>query len=76
MSINGSGHRASWAEILGSTLPSGWNKNILEIVLEKDQRGAFFVSDHDCARVMKKLKLDQRPGVHVESVQICPNGWG
>ena len=69
-------HRASWAEMLGSTLPSGWNKNILEIVLEKDQRGAFIVSDHDCARVMQKLGLDQRPGVHVESVQICPNGRG
>ena len=60
-------HRASWAEMLGSTLPSGWNKNILEIVLEKDQRGAFLVSDGDCARMMSKLGIDQRPGVHVES---------
>ena len=67
-------HRASWAEVLGSTLPSGWNKNILEIVLEKDQKGAFIVSDVDCARMMRKLGLDQRPGVQVESVQICPNG--
>ena len=47
---------------------------MLEIVLEKDVRGAFNVSEVDCARVMRKLGLDSRPGVHVESVQICPNG--
>ena len=68
--------RGSWAEVLGSTLSPGLNKNILEIVLEKDQRGAYIVSDHDCARVMNKIGLDMRPGVNVESVQICPNGRG
>ena len=52
------------------------NKNILEVVLEKDQRGGFIVSDHDCARVMMKIGLDMRPGVNVETVQICPNGRG
>ena len=26
----------SWADILGSSLPPSWNKNILELVLEKD----------------------------------------
>ena len=66
----------SWAELLGSSLPSGLEKNILEIVLEKDVKGPFIVSDVDCARVMRKLGIDQRPGVHVESVQICPNGRG
>ena len=66
--------RGSWAEVLGSTLSPGLNKNILEVVLEKDQRGGFIVSDHDCARVMNKIGLDMRPGVNVESVQICPNG--
>ena len=68
--------RGSWAEVLGSTLSPGLNKNILEVVLEKDQRGGFIVSDHDCARVMNKIGLDMRPGVNVESVQICPNGRG
>ena len=71
-----SNSRGSWAEVLGSTLSPGLNKNILEVVLEKDHRGGFLVSDHDCARVMNKIGLDMRPGVNVESVQICPNGRG
>ena len=69
-------YRGSWAEMLGSTLPQSWNLNVLEVVLEKDDRGAFNVSDVECAHMMKKLGLDQRPGVHVEAVQICPNGRG
>ena len=68
--------RKSWAEMLGSSLTPGLNKNVLEIVLDKDLRGAFIVSEVDCARVMRKIGLDQRPGVHVEAVQICPNGRG
>ena len=72
----GGNFRKSWVEVLGSTLPTSWNKNVLEVVLEKDVRGAFVVSEDDCARVMQKIGLDQRPEVHVESVQICPNGEG
>ena len=68
--------KKSWAEMLGSTISPGLNKNVLEIVLDKDQRGAFVVNHHDCARVMRKIGLDPRPGVHVETVQICPNGRG
>ena len=68
--------RGTWAERLGSSLPLGLNKNVLEIVLEKDERGSFNVSDTDCARVMGKLGLDPRPDIHVESVQICPQGRG
>ena len=68
--------QTSWAQLLGSSLPSNWEKNVLEIILQKDGPGAFVVSDEDCARLMKKLGLDQRPGVHVEAVQICPNGRG
>ena len=66
----------SYAALLSSNLPSTWNKNVLEIVLEKDTRGSFNVSEADCASVMRKLGLDTRPGIHVESVQICPNGRG
>ena len=73
---HGVGVKKSWAEMLGSTLSPGLNKNVLEIVLDKDQRGAFAVTDHDCAKVMRKIGLDPRPGVHVEAVQICPNGRG
>ena len=70
------GGSKSWAELLGSILPPCMNKNILEVVLEKDQRGAFMVTDNDCARLMRKIGLDLRPGVHVEGVQLCPNGRG
>ena len=66
----------SWAELLGSSLPSNMNKNILEVCLDKDERGAFVVSDVECSRMMRKLGLDPRPGIHVEGVQICPNGRG
>ena len=66
----------SWAQLLGGSLPSTLNKNILEVVLEKDQRGAFVVSQEDCARLMRKIGLDLHPGVHLECVQVCPNGRG
>ena len=47
----------SWAEVLGRSLPNSWNKNVLEIVLEKDFKGPFTVSDNDCARLFKKWGL-------------------
>ena len=72
----GGGHHSSWAQMLGSTLPTRLNKNVLEIVLEKDERGAFNVSDEDCCKVMKKIGLETIPGVQVETVQIRPNGRG
>ena len=83
-SVGGGGHRQSgskghnsWAEMLSSTLTNNsWNKNVLECVLEKDERGSFYVSEKDCARMMQKVGLDIRPGIHVETVQICPNGRG
>ena len=58
----------SWAQLLGSSLPTTLNRNILEVVLEKDQRGAFVVSEEDCARMMRKIGIDQQPGVHLECV--------
>ena len=66
----------SWAERLGSSLPPGLDKNILEIVLDKDLRGPYIVSDKDCARIIGKLGIDSRPGGDLEGVQICPNGRG
>ena len=64
----------SWAQLLGNSLPSSWDKNILEVVLQKDTRGSFNISDEDCARFMRKLGLDPRPGIHVEAIQILPLG--
>ena len=72
----GGSHHGSWAQMLGSTLPTRLNKNVLEIVLEKDERGAFNVSDEDCCKLMKKIGLETIPGVQVDAVQICPNGRG
>ena len=70
------GGRMSWAERLGSSLPSSLNRNILEVVLEKDEKGAFIVKEEECARLMQKIGLDLRPGAQVEEVQICPSGRG
>ena len=64
----------SWADILGSSLPPSWNKNVLELVLEKDQRGPFFAKDSECAKVLMKIGINLTSDV--EAVQICPNGRG
>ena len=76
MGVGGGGTGRSWAERLGSSLPPGLDKNILEIVLDKDTRGPYLVSDKDCARIISKLGIDPRPGGQLEGVQICPNGRG
>ena len=68
--------RRSWASVLGTGLPQRSDNNVLEVVLEKDQRGSFTVSETECVNMMCKLGLDTRPGVHVEGVQICPQGRG
>lgn len=68
--------RSSWAEILGRGLQNCWQKNILEIVLEKDEKGPFLISHEDCFRLIKKLGIDPRPGIQIEEIQICPNGRG
>ena len=60
----------SWAQKLGSNLPSHWDKNVLEVVFQKEGLGAFVVSDEECAKLIKKLGLDPRPGP-VESVQFA-----
>ena len=67
--------RMSWAERLGSTLPPKLQKNVLEVVLEKDHKGPFNVSEDDCARLMTKVGLESVSD-KVEAVQICPSGKG
>ena len=64
----------SWASLLGENIPNRDSKNVMDIVLEKDERGAFNASDVEVARVLQKLGADLRPGVHIEGVQICPMG--
>ena len=67
---------AIWSKVTGTGLESSKVKNVLEVVLEKDSRGSFVVSETDCARFLSKLGFDMRPGIQVEGVQICPNGRG
>ena len=66
----------TWANVLGRSKAQNIDNNVLEVVLEKDTRGGFNVSDLDCCNLLRRLGLDQRPGVHVVGVQICPNGRG
>ena len=66
--------KKSWAAVLGTGLPQREDRNVLEVVLEKDSRGPFIVSDSECFTLMRKLGLDQRPGVHVLGTKICPQG--
>ena len=47
--------RGSCAEILSSTLPTSWNKNFLEVSLDKDVAGALIVSEIDCAESLAEL---------------------
>ena len=70
------GIKRSWADVLGSSLPTSWNKNILEVILEKDVRGPFSVTEDECAKVLKKIGLDLVSGGQVDAVQICPSGRG
>ena len=57
----------TWAEHLGK-------KCVLELVLAKDEKGPFSVSEDDCARLMRKIGLNLGAGSVVEGVQICPSG--
>ena len=66
--------KRSWADILGSSLPNSWNKNILELILEKEERGAFSVKEEEVAKILAKIGVSLEH--HVEAVQICPNGGG
>ena len=66
--------RISWADVLGSMLPCSWNKNILELILEKEQKGPFSAKEEDIARILTKIGLNIQNCV--EAVQICPNGRG
>ena len=47
--------KESWASVLGRSAYPAQNKNVLEVILEKDTRGAFVVSDIECARLINKL---------------------
>ena len=60
----------SWAELLGSSLPPSLNKNVLEVLFEKEQKGFFQVNEIDCARMLKKLGLDPLHGAPVQLEEV------
>ena len=68
--------KKTWASVLGCSLVSRCDKNVLEVILEKDQRGAFNVNETECSNMLRRLGIDQTAGVHLEGVQICPQGRG
>ena len=57
----GSEAKKSWAAVLGQGLPQREDRNVLEVVLEKDHKAPFTVTDSECFNLMGKLGLDQRP---------------
>ena len=68
--------KASYAAVLERSLVRTSRKNVLEVVLEKDFKGTFAVSEAECAKFLLKLGLDMTPGASIESIQICPSGRG
>ena len=67
-----SGDNISWASHASKGCVKRLNKNVMEIVLEKDTKGVFNASDNEAAKVLQKLGVDVSN--HVEMVQICPVG--
>ena len=51
---------ASWASILSKSLSPSLSKNVIEVVLEKDVRGGFSVSDSDCAQLISNIGINQK----------------
>ena len=67
--------RETFAAVLGKSLAPPPNKNVLEVILQKDIRGSFAVTESECAKFLTKLGINLVSG-GVEAVQICPNGRG
>ena len=61
---------ASWASLASKGSLKRLDKNVMEVFLEKDDKGGFNTSENDTAR--QKLGVDL--GSHCEMVQICPLG--
>ena len=63
----------SWASKAVESISKN-DRNVMDIMLEKDTKGVFELSDVEVARVLQKLGADMRPGVHIEGVEIFPMG--
>ena len=62
----------SWASHASKGSLQRLDKNVMEIVLEQDAKGAFSASENKAARVLHKLGVDIQ--THPEMVKICPLG--
>ena len=71
-----SSRNESWAAVLGRSRVSVPRKNELEVVLEKNFKGSFSVSDIECAKFLFKIGIYMKSWAEIEGVQICPNGRG
>ena len=70
---NPGGGTRTWSSVLSRGITPAKDNNVLEVVLEKDNKGSFSVSEQDCCNLMRRLGLDQRPGViaqEYKSVQM------
>ena len=63
---------ATWSSLAAKGCLKRLNKNVMEIILEKDAKGMFNASDTETAKVLQKLGVDVLS--QVEMVQICPLG--
>ena len=62
----------SWSSLAAKGCVKKLDKNVMEIILEKDVKGAFNATDTEAAKVLQKLGVDVSN--QVEMVQICPLG--
>ena len=60
--------RDSWAAVLEKSLVRISNKNVLEVILKKDFRGSFVVSQLECPKFLMKLGLDMRQGGPIDAI--------
>ena len=62
----------SWSSLAAKGCVKKLDKNVMEIIPEKDVKGAFNATDTEAAKVLQKLGVDVSN--QVEMVQICPLG--
>ena len=62
----------SWASLAEKGNLRRLDKNVMEILLEKDVKGMFEVNDSEVAKLLQKLGVSLVNDV--EMVQICPLG--
>ena len=52
------GRKETFASVLERSLVPSLNRNVLEVILEKDSKGSFVVTESGCAKFLSKLGLN------------------